>query len=108
MTVALTERTDEDAQMVAVIKKLRAGVEAPIVINSTKANVIEAALKAYPGRPVVNSINMERGRERIEAVVPNVVEHGAAVVVMPMERGRHGEDRGQVRPRSASASSTSA
>jgi 5-methyltetrahydrofolate--homocysteine methyltransferase len=35
VTVALTERTDEDAQMVAVIKKLRAGVEAPIVIDST-------------------------------------------------------------------------
>jgi 5-methyltetrahydrofolate--homocysteine methyltransferase len=85
VTVALTERTDEDAQMVAVIKKLRAGVEAPIVIDSTEANVIEAALKAYPGRPVVNSINMERGRERIEAVVPNVVEHGAAVVVMPID-----------------------
>src|SRR5579859_5165841 len=85
VTVALTERTDEDAQMVAVVRKLRAGIEAPVVIDSTEANVIEAVLKAYPGRAIVNSINMERGRERIAAVVPNVVEHGAAVVVMPID-----------------------
>lgn len=85
VTVALTERMDEDGQMAAVLRKLRAGIEAPVVIDSTEANVIEAALKAYPGRAIINSINMERGRERIEAVVPMAVEHGAALVVMPID-----------------------
>lgn len=85
VTVALTERTDEAAQMVAVVRKLRAGIEAPLVIDSTEADVIEAALKANPGRALVNSVNMERGRERIEAVIPMVVEHGAAVVAMAID-----------------------
>ncbi len=85
VTVALTERTDEAGQMVQVVRKLRAGIEAPIVIDSTEADVIEAALKAYPGRALVNSVNMERGRERIEAVIPMVVEHGAAVVAMAID-----------------------
>jgi 5-methyltetrahydrofolate--homocysteine methyltransferase len=85
VTVALTERTDEAAQMTKVVRKLRASIEAPLVIDSTEADVIEAALKNYPGRAIVNSINMERGRERIEAVVPTIVEHGAAVVAMPID-----------------------
>ena len=59
--------------------------------------MIKAALEAYPGRAIVNSINMERGRERIEAVVPLVVEHGAAVVAMPIDEighGPHGRPQG--------------
>jgi 5-methyltetrahydrofolate--homocysteine methyltransferase len=34
--------------------------------------VIEAALEQYPGRAIVNSINLENGRERIDAVLPHV------------------------------------
>ncbi len=85
VTVALTERMDEREQMTKVVRKLRASIEAPLVIDSTEEDVIEAALKNYPGRAIVNSINMERGRDRIESVVPHVVEHGAAVVAMPID-----------------------
>ena len=93
VTVALTERVDEAEQMRKAVKKLRMGVEAPLVIDSTEANVIEAALEAYPGRAIINSINMERGRERIEAVLPLVVEHGAAVVALADRRDGHGPHR---------------
>src|SRR5207247_9356828 len=62
---ALTERTDEAAQMRRLVKKLALAVEAPLVIDSTEANVIEEALKAYPGCALVNSINLENGRERV-------------------------------------------
>src|SRR5205814_10687189 len=68
--VALTERADEAEQMSKVVKLLSMSVEAPIMIDSTEAPVIEAALEHVPGRAIINSINMENGRERIDKVVP--------------------------------------
>ncbi|MBV9278826.1 MAG: homocysteine S-methyltransferase family protein, partial [Chloroflexi bacterium] len=83
--VALTERTDEVEQMCTLAKKLSLSVEAPLVIDSTDAAVIAEALKRCPGRAIVNSINMENGRERIDAVLPHVKEHGAVVVALTID-----------------------
>jgi 5-methyltetrahydrofolate--homocysteine methyltransferase len=83
--VALTERADEAEQMSKVVKLLSMSVETPLVIDSTEPNVIEAALEHIPGRGIVNSINMENGRKRIEAVVPLVKKHGAAVVALTID-----------------------
>jgi 5-methyltetrahydrofolate--homocysteine methyltransferase len=83
--VALTERTDEANQMAQVVKKLSMGIEAPLVIDSTEPDVIKTALETYPGRAIINSINMEMGRQRIEAVVPLAVEHGSAVVALTID-----------------------
>jgi 5-methyltetrahydrofolate--homocysteine methyltransferase len=83
--VALTERTDEAQQMAQTFKKLSMGVEAPLVIDSTEPEVIRAALETYPGRAIINSINMENGRQRIESVLPMALEHGAAVVALTID-----------------------
>ncbi|WP_322480923.1 methionine synthase [Thermogemmatispora sp.] len=83
--VALTERSDEAAQMTQTIKKLSQGIEVPLFIDSTEPAVIQAALEVYPGRAVVNSINMENGRERLERVLPLAREHGAAVVALTID-----------------------
>src|SRR5579871_1429600 len=83
--VALTERSDEAEQMRRTVKKLSMGIEAPLVIDSTEANVIQAALENYPGRAIINSINMENGRQRIEAVLPLAKEHGTAVVALTID-----------------------
>ncbi|HCI80747.1 MAG TPA: methionine synthase, partial [Ktedonobacter sp.] len=83
--VALTERTDEPQQMAKTVKKLSMGIEAPLVFDSTEPNVLEAGLETYPGRAIVNSINMETGREKIERVLPFVLEHGAAVVALTID-----------------------
>jgi 5-methyltetrahydrofolate--homocysteine methyltransferase len=83
--LALTERTDELGQMRRLVKKLALSVEAPLCIDSTEAGVIEAALKAYPGCPIVNSINLENGRERIDAVMPLVMRYGAAVIALTID-----------------------
>ena len=83
--VALTERADEAEQMSKVVKLLSMSVETPLVIDSTEANVIEAALEHIPGRGIVNSINMENGRKRIDAVVPLVRKHGAAVIALTID-----------------------
>jgi 5-methyltetrahydrofolate--homocysteine methyltransferase len=84
--VALTERQDESGQMRSVVKLLSQAVEAPLCIDSTEADVIETALKQSPGRAVVNSINLENGRERIDAVLPLVAAHGAAVIALTIDR----------------------
>ncbi len=82
ISVAMTERADEVEQMRKVVKTLSMGVELPLVIDSTEADVIKAALEVCPGRAIVNSINMEDGRGRIERVAPLLVEHGAATVAL--------------------------
>src|SRR5690606_28984250 len=81
----LTERADEADQMRRLVKLLAQGVEAPLVIDTTEADVVRAALEQYPGRAVVNSINLENGRERIDTVVPLVAAHGAAVVALTID-----------------------
>ncbi|HEX7939080.1 MAG TPA: homocysteine S-methyltransferase family protein, partial [Gemmatimonadaceae bacterium] len=83
--VALTERADEAEQMSKVVKLLSMSVEAPIMIDSTEASVIEAALEHIPGRAIINSINMENGRERIDKVVPLAKKHGAALVALTID-----------------------
>ncbi|HEU4643893.1 MAG TPA: homocysteine S-methyltransferase family protein [Gemmatimonadaceae bacterium] len=83
--VALTERADESEQMARVAKLLSMSVEAPLMIDSTEPEVIARALEHIPGRALVNSINMENGRTRIDAVLPLVKKHGAAVVALTID-----------------------
>ena len=83
--VAVTERGDEAEQMRSAVKKLEMGIEAPLVIDSTEPSVIQAALETYPGRAVINSINLENGRQRVDAVLPLACEHGAAVVALTID-----------------------
>jgi len=83
--MALTERTDEREMMRALVKKLSLAVEAPLCIDSTEAPVIEAALQACPGSAIVNSINLENGRERVDAVMPLVKRYGAAVIALTID-----------------------
>ncbi|HEX5581030.1 MAG TPA: homocysteine S-methyltransferase family protein, partial [Gemmatimonadaceae bacterium] len=67
--VAVTERADEAEQMARVVKLLSQTVESPIMIDSTEPTVIARALEHVPGRAIINSINMENGRKRIDDVV---------------------------------------
>jgi len=84
--VALTERQDEAEQMRTVVKLLSQGVDAPLCFDSTEADVLKAALEQSPGRPIVNSINLENGRERVDAVLPLVAAHGAAVIALTIDK----------------------
>ncbi|MBA3671551.1 MAG: homocysteine S-methyltransferase family protein, partial [Gemmatimonadaceae bacterium] len=83
--VAVTERFDEAEQMSQVVKLLSMSIETPLMIDSTEAPVIEAALQHVPGRAIVNSINMENGRKRIDEVVPIAKRHGAALVALTID-----------------------
>jgi 5-methyltetrahydrofolate--homocysteine methyltransferase len=83
--VAVTERADEADQMARLVKLLSMSVELPLMIDSTEPAVVEAALEHIPGRAIINSINMENGRKRIDAVVPIARRHGAALVALTID-----------------------
>jgi 5-methyltetrahydrofolate--homocysteine methyltransferase len=76
---------DEVGYMNAVLEKIATRVTAPIVIDSTEANVIEAALKRIPGKPVINSINLEDGEKRTSLVLPMARRYGAAVIALTID-----------------------
>jgi len=54
---------DEVADMTEAVTRMRGAVNAPLVIDSTEYPVLEAALKLYGGKPIINSINFEDGEE---------------------------------------------
>src|SRR5512138_822995 len=83
--VALNERDDEAAQMRTLAKLLAQSVDAPLMIDSTEADVVEGALKVYPGRCIVNSVNLEKSGERVKKVLPLVRRYGAAVVALTLD-----------------------
>ncbi|WML40998.1 methionine synthase [Neobacillus sp. OS1-2] len=72
---------DEIADMENFIKEVVKKIKVPLVIDSTDEKVIERALKYSQGKAIINSINLEDGEERFEAVVPLIHRYGAAVVV---------------------------
>jgi len=83
--VALTERQDEDEQMRQVVKRISLTQPAPIQVDSTEPDVIETALQQIPGRAIVNSINLEAGRAKLDRVVPIAKAHGAAVIALTID-----------------------
>jgi 5-methyltetrahydrofolate--homocysteine methyltransferase len=85
LCVALTERQDEDEQMSQVAKRVSLTQPAPIQIDSTEPEVIEAALEQISGRPIVNSINLEAGRDKLDRVVPLAKAHGAALIALTID-----------------------
>jgi 5-methyltetrahydrofolate--homocysteine methyltransferase len=83
--VALTERQDEAEQMRQVVKKISLTQPAPIQVDSTEPEVIETALEQIPGRAIVNSVNLEAGRAKLDRVVPLARAHGAALIALTID-----------------------
>jgi 5-methyltetrahydrofolate--homocysteine methyltransferase len=71
---------DEAALLVAAIKAVSAVTDAPICIDSSVIEALEAGLAAYEGKALVNSVTAEE--ERMERILPLVKKHGAAVIGM--------------------------
>ncbi|MGN0638231.1 MAG: homocysteine S-methyltransferase family protein [Huintestinicola sp.] len=74
---------DEKAMMVRTVKALQGVTDLPLQIDSTIPEVIEAALRVYNGKAIVNSVN---GEERsLETILPIVKKYGAAVVGLALD-----------------------
>ena len=83
--VALTERQDEGEQMRQVVKRISLTQPSPIQIDSTEPDVIKTALEQIPGRAIVNSINLEAGRDKADTVIPLATAHGAALIALTID-----------------------
>lgn len=74
---------DEKKMMVRVIKAIQSVCDAPLQIDSTKPDVLEAGLRYYNGKPIVNSVNGEE--KSLSEVLPLVKKYGASVVGLTLD-----------------------
>ena len=80
--VATTERADEAEFMTELVKRLSLEVDAPLVIDSTDPAVISAAVRQIPGRPMINSINLEGDGSRYERLAPLMAKYGLPAIAL--------------------------
>ena len=80
--VATTERSDEREFMLNLVKRLSLEIDAPLVIDSTDPEVIEASIKQIPGRPIINSINLEGDGSRFEKLAPIMAKYGLPSIAL--------------------------
>jgi len=85
LCTALTENDLEEDTMESLVRLVSASVDAPLVIDSTDPIVMEAALKAAPGRCLLNSINLEGGEEKARAVLSLARDQNAAVIALTID-----------------------
>lgn len=74
---------DERAMMISTVKGLQGILDTPLQIDSTSAQVLEAALRIYSGKAIVNSVNGEE--ESLRTILPVVKKYGAAVVGLALD-----------------------
>lgn len=75
---------DEKEMMVSAVKAIQSVTDVPLQLDSTKPEVLEAALRVYNGKPIVNSVNGEE--ESLKKVLPLVKKYGAAVVGLTLDK----------------------
>src|SRR5580700_7289543 len=76
---------DEIAEMSEVVGRMRGSINAPLVIDSTEYPVLEAAMKLYGGKPIINSINFEDGEEAADQRLRLARRFGAAVIALTID-----------------------
>ena len=76
---------DEKGYITSILEKIATRVPAPVLVDSTEADVVEEALKRIPGRAIINSINLEDGEKRTSKVLPMAKRYGAAVIALTID-----------------------
>jgi 5-methyltetrahydrofolate--homocysteine methyltransferase len=76
---------DEKGYITAILEKIATRVPAPVLVDSTEADVVEEALKRIPGKAIINSINLEDGEKRTSRVLPAAKRYGAAVIALTID-----------------------
>lgn len=74
---------DEKQMMVTAVKAIQGVTDVPLQLDSTIPEVMEAALRYYNGKPIVNSVNGEE--KSLSTVLPLVKKYGAAVVGLTLD-----------------------
>jgi 5-methyltetrahydrofolate--homocysteine methyltransferase len=73
---------DEKEMMLQVINELAPRVNVPLCIDSSDIDVLEAALRIYPGRALINSVSLED--EKMERLLPIIKKYGAMFILLPL------------------------
>lgn len=73
---------DENEMMQKVIYEVTNTVNLPLCIDSSHVDIIEQALRIYPGRALINSISLES--EKFEKLLPIAAEYGAMFILLPL------------------------
>ncbi|KYH28943.1 homocysteine S-methyltransferase family protein [Clostridium colicanis] len=74
---------DEKEVMVKTVKEIQSIINVPLQIDSSEAEVIEAAVRIYNGKPIINSVN---GKEKVmRSIFPIVKKYGACVVGLTLD-----------------------
>ncbi|OHD11873.1 MAG: 5-methyltetrahydrofolate--homocysteine methyltransferase, partial [Spirochaetes bacterium GWB1_27_13] len=73
---------DEKEMMLKSVKLLSTASDLPLAIDSSNPDVIEAALRVYPGRALINSISNEK--KKIEKLLPIAAKYGAMFILLPL------------------------
>src|SRR5215468_4887152 len=76
---------DEKGYISSILEKVATRVPAPVLVDSTEADVVEEALKRIPGKAIINSINLEDGEKRTAKVLPMAKRYGAAVIALTID-----------------------
>ena len=76
---------DEKGYITSILERVATRVPAPILVDSTEADVVEEALKRIPGKAIINSINLEDGEKRTSLVLPMAKRYGAAVIALTID-----------------------
>jgi 5-methyltetrahydrofolate--homocysteine methyltransferase len=85
-----TPLADEAELMVAAIKLIQRLTDLPLCLDSSIIDVLEAGLAVYEGKALVNSVTAED--ERLDAILPLVARHGAAIIGLPNDEEEIPED----------------
>ncbi|MGN0677824.1 MAG: homocysteine S-methyltransferase family protein [Ruminococcus sp.] len=75
---------DEKSMMIRVVKAVQSVVDVPLQLDSTIPEVLDAGLRVYNGKPIVNSVNGED--ESLEKILPLVKKYGASVVGLTLDK----------------------
>lgn len=73
---------DEKAMMLRTIEEVSNVTNLPLSLDSSYVEVLEAALRNYPGRALVNSVSLEQ--EKFEKLLPIVKKYGAMFILLPL------------------------
>lgn len=73
---------DEKAMMLRAVEEVRSVTNLPLSLDSSHVDVLEAALRHYPGRALINSISLET--EKFEKLIPIAKKYGAMFILLPL------------------------
>ena len=76
---------DETEMMQTAVKAIQGITDTPLQLDTTKLDALEAGLRVYNGKPIVNSVNGEE--DSLNSVLPLVKKYGAAVVGLTLDKG---------------------